>query len=181
VIKGIHLKEKGNSMFNAIALPLLVLFSIVGFCAIFFTTFGTLIIFIGAIVYALITGFQIITMKVLIFLLLIYLAGELLEYIFMVIGVKKLGASNAAVVGAILGAIPGALIGATFFGIGIVLGTFLGIFLGALLVELIIRKDLFQAFKAGVGGVVGRMGSIIGKVMVACLMLWILATKLISG
>jgi Protein of unknown function (DUF456). len=142
-------------MLNYIALLLLIIFSIVGFAAIFFTTFGTLIIFAGGILFALLTGFKIVTFNALLILLAIYLVGELIEYLFVILGAKKFGASNAAVVGAIVGAIPGAMIGAAFFGVGIILGTFLGIFMGAFLVELIIQKDLVKSLKAGTGGILG--------------------------
>ena len=153
-----------------LALAILILFSLIGFTAIFFTTFGTLIILIGSILYALLTGFTIISMKALLVILTLYLCGEVLEYLFVILGAKKLGASNAAVVGAIVGGIVGAILGVAFFGIGIILGTFLGIFLGAFLVELVIHKDLVKSLKAGAGGVLGRVGSIVAKVIIAIIM-----------
>ncbi len=45
------------------ALAILILFSLIGFAAIFFTTFGTLIILIGSILYALITGLSVLDLK----------------------------------------------------------------------------------------------------------------------
>lgn len=164
-----------------IALAILVIFSLIGFTAIFFTTFGTLIILIGSVFYALLTGFSIISLKVVLILLTLYLCGEVLEYVFIIIGAKKLGASNPAVVGAIIGGIIGALLGAGFFGIGVILGTFLGIFLGAFLVELIIQKDLIKSLKAGAGGILGRIGSIVAKVVTAIIMFTIIASKIINS
>lgn len=161
------------------ALVILILFSLIGFSAIFFTTFGTLIIFIGSILYAFLTSFSIISLRTLLVLLTLYICGEVFEYLFIIIGAKKFGASNAAVVGAIIGGIAGAVLGVGFFGIGIVLGTFLGIFLGAFLVELILQRDLIKSLKAGTGGVLGRMGSIIAKVIIAVIMFAILTSKII--
>ena len=161
-----------------LALAILILFSLIGFTAIFFTTFGTLIILIGSILYALLTGFTIISMKALLVILTLYLCGEVLEYLFVILGAKKLGASNAAVVGAIVGGIVGAILGVAFFGIGIILGTFLGIFLGAFLVELIIHKDLVKSLKAGAGGVLGRVGSIVAKVIIAMIMFAIMISAM---
>ena len=93
------------------AITLLILFSLVGFAAVFFTTFGTMIILIGAVLYAFLTQFSALTLKTLVILLILYLFGEALEYIFVILGAKKFGASNAAVVGAIIGGILGAAAG----------------------------------------------------------------------
>jgi len=161
------------------ALVTWIIFSLVGFAAIFFTTFGTLIILIGSVLHALLTGFDPFSIRTLIILLTLYLCGEVLEYVFVIVGAKKLGASNAATVGAIIGGIVGAGAGAAFLGIGLILGTFLGIFLGAFLVELVLQKDLIKSLKSGAGGVLGRMGSIISKLVIAGAMFWIMITRLV--
>jgi len=164
-----------------LALVILILFSLIGFAAIFFTTFGTLIIFIGSILYALLTGLSVINIKILLILFTLYLGGEVLEYFFIIAGAKKLGASNAAAAGAIIGGILGAILGAAFFGIGLLLGTFMGIFLGAFLVELIIQRDFIKSLKAGAGSVLGRVGSIVAKVGIAALMLYIITFRILGG
>ena len=164
-----------------LALAILILFSLIGFVAIFFTTFGTLIILIGSILYSFITGFSIIGLKMLLVLLTLYLFGEVLEYVFIIVGAKKLGASNTAVAGAIIGGIVGAIFGVMFFGVGIILGTFLGIFLGAFLAELIVQKDVIKSLKAGAGGVLGRVGSIFAKVVIAIIMFIIIVSSIINS
>ncbi|MFQ5952694.1 MAG: DUF456 family protein, partial [Candidatus Omnitrophota bacterium] len=117
-------------MREILALAILAVFSLSGFVAIFFTTFGTLIILIGTVLYALITGFTAITLKTLLILFTLYLIGEVMEYILIITGAKKLGASNAAVAGALIGGILGAIAGAAAFGVGLFAGAILGIFLG---------------------------------------------------
>ena len=164
-----------------VALAILIIFSVIGFAAIFFTTFGTLIILVGAVLYALMTGFSILGLKIILLLFMLYVFGEVLEYIFIIVGAKKLGASNVAVAGAIVGGIAGAILGVGFFGIGLILGTFLGIFLGAFLVELIIQRDLVKSLKAGAGSVLGRLGSIVAKVIISIIMFFILANQIISN
>lgn len=165
---------------EVLALTLLILFSLIGFASIFFTTFGTFIILIGSVLYSVLTQFSILTIKTLAILLTLYLCGEVLEYVFIIIGAKKFGASNAAVVGAIIGGIFGAIAGAAFFGIGLIAGTFLGIFLGAFLVELLIQKDLVKSLKAGTGGILGRFGSILVKVVIAVVMFYIMVSRIVA-
>ncbi len=162
-----------------LALVILIPLSLIGFAAIFFTTFGTLVILLGAVLYAFMTGFSIVSLETLLVLLILYLCGEVLEYFFIIIGAKKLGASNAAVVGAIAGGILGAILGAGVFGIGLILGTLVGIFLGAFVVELILQKNLVKSLKAGSGGVLGRLGSIVAKVIIAIIMFVILALNIV--
>ncbi|MFH1355354.1 MAG: DUF456 domain-containing protein [Candidatus Omnitrophota bacterium] len=163
-----------------LALVILTVSILVGFLAIFFTTFGTLIIIIGSLLYSAMTDFSVLTIKNLVILLILYLCGEVLEYAFIIIGAKKFGASNAAVVGALIGGIIGAVLGAGILGVGLILGTFLGIFLGAFLVEWSIHKDTVKSLKAGAGGVLGRIGSIIAKVIIALIMLTIICLKVFS-
>ena len=163
-----------------LAITILVIFSLVGFAAIFFTTFGTLIIFIGAILYALLTEFSELSFTKLLILLGLYLCGEVMEYVFVIFGAKKFGASNKAAMGALIGGITGAIIGVGFFGVGVILGTFLGIFLGAFIVEYFIQKDLVKSLKAGSGGIVGRIGSIAAKVVIAIIMLTVIIVSVIN-
>jgi len=163
---------------EVLALVVLIIFSLIGFAAIFFTTFGTLIILIGTALYAFLTGFSIVGLQTLLILLTLYLCGEVLEYVFIILGAKKFGASNAAAIGAVIGGIIGAVAGAAFFGIGLILGTFLGIFLGAFLVEMLLQKNLVKSLKAGAGSVIGRIGSIVVKVAIAVVMFWIMVATI---
>ena len=163
-----------------LALVILLVSIVTGFTAIFFTTFGSLIITAGAVIYAAMTEFSVLTLKHLVILLTLYLCGEIVEYVCIIIGAKKFGASNAAVAGAIIGGILGAIAGVGFLGVGLILGAFLGIFLGAFLVELFIQKDLIKSLRAGAGGVLGRFGSIIAKLLIAIVMLIIIISRVIS-
>ena len=163
-----------------LAFVILTVSIVVGLAAIFFTTFGTLIIMAGCLIYAVLTDFGILTVKHLILLSTLYLCGEVLEYVFIIIGAKRFGASNAAVCGALIGGILGAIIGAGVLGVGLILGTFFGIFSGAFLVELIIHKDLIKSLKSGLGGILGRVGSIITKLLIAIVMLAIIGSRVIS-
>lgn len=166
-------------MIEISALILLLCFTLAGFVAIFFTTFGTLIILIGAFVYALTTKFSVIGIPTAAILLVCYIVGEGIEYLGVIIGAKKFGASNRAIVGALLGGILGAFLGVWFLGIGIVPGTFVGIFCGAFLAEWTRQRDFKRAFKSGAGGVVGRIIAIAGKVVVALIMILFMLNRIL--
>jgi len=156
------------------ALSILILLFLIGFVCIFFTTFGTLIIFLGAFAFAAMTEFTLIDVPTLIIIFALYLLGEVLEYLLVVVGAKKFGASNWAIAGAIVGGIVGAILGAAFFGVGVILGTFLGLFFGAFFVELFRKRDFVKAVLAGTGAFVGRLGSIAAKVVISIAILEIL-------
>ncbi|MFC1805143.1 DUF456 family protein [Candidatus Omnitrophota bacterium] len=155
------------------ALVILILFNIAGFVLIFFTTFGTLIILAGSVLYAVLTGFSPISFKGLLILGALYLFGEILEYVLIIAGIKKFGASNKAIIGALLGGIIGAAAGVALLGIGVFISTLLGIFFGAFSAELISHRDLVRSAKAGAGGVLGRVLSIVAKVPVALGMIFV--------
>lgn len=161
------------------ALIVLAVLSMAGFAAIFFTTFGTFLILIGALLYSLMTEFVVLPPRLLLVLIFLYLCGEVLEYVCVVLGAKKFGASNKAAAGALIGGIFGAAAGVYFFGIGIIFGTFLGIFFGAFTVEYLIQKDLVRSLKAGAGGVFGRIGSIAAKVIIAAIMFAVMLPRVI--
>ena len=81
-------------------------------------------------------------------------------------------------VGGILGFMLGATIG---LGIGIIPFTLLGIFLGGFLMELDQRKTVKQAIKSGAGGVFGRLGVVVMKVLLTIVMIWIVVSRLIAA
>lgn len=159
------------------ALIILIIFSLAGFAGIFFTPVGTFIILAGSIIYAILTGFDIITVRCLIILLLLCICGEALEYAAVIIATKKFGGSNKAALGALIGGIIGAMLGAAFLGIGVILGTFLGIFLGIFLSEVITKKGVVESLKASTGGIIGRFGAIFAKVVIAIIMLIIIGVR----
>lgn len=158
---------------------ILILFLLIGFIGVFFGIFGTFIILLSTIIYAISTGFEIISIKFLLLLLFLYLLGEILEYVMVIIGAKKFGASTKAAVGAVIGGIVGAVLGTMgTAGIGLIPSTFLGLFLGAFLVEYFTQRDLVKSLKAGAGGVFGRVGAVACKVVIALVMIALILQRL---
>lgn len=165
---------------EAIGLLILIILCLVGFFAIFFTTFGTLLILLGALFYAAMTQFAVLNLQTLLVLLTLYLCGEVVEYFCIIFGAKKFGASNAGVVGAILGGILGAMFGASVFGVGLFVGALLGVFMGAFVVEMLIHRDVLKSIKAGVGSVLGKFGSIVLKVIIAMFMFGVIVLRILG-
>ncbi|MFH1799705.1 MAG: DUF456 domain-containing protein [Candidatus Omnitrophota bacterium] len=160
-----------------LAYAVLILMCLAGFIAVFFTGPGTLLVLLGAVLFAIMTRFSVLDPWTLVLLLALYLFGEFMEYAATVIGAKRLGASNTAIVGAIAGGIFGAVIGSGWFIVGIIPGTLIGIFLGAFVLELLVRRDWRQSLKSGIGSLVGRAGSLVAKVAVVLCMFAVMAIK----
>ncbi len=146
-----------------------------------FSGMGTLLIFLGAVFIGLATDFQAINITVLAILLSLFLAGELLEYLLVLIGARSFGATRKAAWGSLAGGLIGLGLGLFgTFGIGLIPLTILGIFLGGFCVELMDQRGVKQAIKSGAGGIDGRLGAIVIKVLITsamiALVLWALST-----
>jgi len=152
------------------AILMLASIYLIGFAAIFFTSVGTLIILLGVLIFSMITGFKVISLQALAIMLGLYLIGEILEFFLGFWGARRFGASNRAAWAGMLGGLMGAGIGSFFLGVGAFLGTIIGIFAGVLIVEKASKKGWKQALTAGTGGILGRLGAIVMKVMIALIM-----------
>lgn len=168
-------------MLELIAILVLLASCLVGFLAIFFAAGGTLIIFFGALVYALLTNFATFNVYWLVLIFVLYVIGEILEFFMTAWGAKQFGASNWAVAGAMIGGIAGVIWGAALAGIGAFFGVFIGIFTGAFLAEWLVKGDVRQSIKAGTGGVFGRVGAIAVKTVIALIIIAMLAVKIIAA
>lgn len=158
------------------ALTILILTSLIGFMAIFVSNIGTLIIFLGVILFSILTGFSVLPWQGLLWIAGLYAIGELLEFFLVAASAKKFGASAMGIWGALLGGLAGAVLGPVFLGLGAFAGGCLGIFLGAFVIEQWRHQDTGKAIKAGVGGLIGRIGAIVLKCGIAVAMgytLWV--------
>lgn len=101
-------------------------------------------------------------------------AGFLVDNVCAMLGAKKFGGGKAAIWGTLIGVI----LGAGFFPIGLIIGAFLGAFTGELLLA---GKSVFQSAGAGFGAVLGYIAGVIGKLIIALLMLALYAYSLWGG
>src|SRR5919106_1853513 len=95
---------------------------------------GVTLIFLSALVYAIITDFRTVGAAILLVLFIFAAIAFVADFVATSYGARRFGASNWGTVGGAVGGIAGALIGLLFLGIGslfgLVLGTIAGVFLG---------------------------------------------------
>jgi uncharacterized protein len=127
---------------------------------------GTIIILAAALLHRLMLGPEkSIGWRTIAILVLLTLATYALDFLSGYFGARFFGATKWGMFGAILGAIVG-----FFFGI---IGLFVGPVLGAVLGEFIAGKRMIDAGRAGWGSLLGNLGAMIGKLVIALVMITI--------
>jgi len=125
---------------------------------------GLPIMWAGALIYALVTGFEEIGWVFLVVFGVLAAVTTLLDYVANLYGAKKMGASGWGIFGALVGMLVG------LFSAGLI-GLLVGAFLGAILGELLGGKKSSQALKAGVGTFLGFLGGTFLKFVIGCIMM----------
>ena len=165
-----------------VVLAFYILVSLAGLVSLVFGLPGTFIILGASVLYGWYGGFSEITVRVIIILVVLALAGELIEFLLGILGSKKYESSNRAIVGSIIFGIIGAVMGAPFFfGIGAVIGAFAGAFAGAILMELSQGKKMDEAIKSGWGAFLGRVAGTISKGAVGIAMIAITVLAVLNN
>jgi uncharacterized protein YqgC (DUF456 family) len=143
---------------------LFLIVALVGFISLIFGLPGNFIILAGSILYGWYGGFREITLKVIVLLTALAVFGEVVEYIFGILGAKRRRASKGAIICSIVGGIVGVVLGTPFLlGIGSVIGALLGAFTGAFIFEFFEGKGVSQAVESGWGAFVGRVAGMLTK------------------
>jgi uncharacterized protein YqgC (DUF456 family) len=128
---------------------------------------GPLLIFAGLLAAAWAEGFVYVGWMTLALLGAMALLAHALDFAAGAYGARRFGAGKAAVIGALLGAVVG-----IFFGLpGIVLGPFAGAVVG----ELLDRRNVSQAGRAGIGAWLGFVLGMAGKLALSLAMLGVFA------
>ena len=137
------------------------------FLGIFLTVFGlpgTVLILLDVVGYAFLTGFTQVGFKVILILLVMTIVAELLDLGLGMAGAVRVGSSRAGMWAALIGSFAGAVILTPFFlGLGVLMGIFLGGGMAVSITEIIQRRKLKPAFRAGIGAMLGRMTGIAVK------------------
>jgi uncharacterized protein YqgC (DUF456 family) len=127
---------------------------------------GTTIILAAAIIHHLILGAdKSIGWKAIVLLVLLALLSYVFDFLGSYFGAKYFGATKWGALGAIIGALVG-----LFFGI---IGLFVGPVIGAVAGEFIAGKRMIDAGRAGWGTLLGNIGAIVGKLIIALAMITI--------
>jgi uncharacterized protein YqgC (DUF456 family) len=127
---------------------------------------GTTIILAGAVIHRMMLGPEkSIGWPTIGVLVLLTLATYVLDFLGSYFGAKYFGATKWGTFGAIIGALIG-----LFFGI---IGLFVGPVIGAIAGEFIAGKRMIAAGKAGWGSLLGNLGGMIGKLVIALVMITI--------
>jgi uncharacterized protein YqgC (DUF456 family) len=126
---------------------------------------GAIQVLAGLVLAAWIDGFARVGVQTLLVLAGLTLAAYALDFVATAVGARRFGTSWWGVLGAILGTL-----GGLFFGpVGLVVGPFVGAFV----LEILARRDLRQAGRAGLGawlglvlGTAGRLGLVAAMIAV---------------
>jgi hypothetical protein len=134
---------------------------------------GNLLIFGGALIYGISTGFEEVTLWVLAALGVISIGAQVLDYLAEAYGARRFGATKYGISGAIIGGVIGLMI----LNIG---GLVLGIFLGAIIPEIILAgRSVKGALKIGWGSLLGFFGGTLMKFILGMVSIGIFFAALI--
>jgi len=141
---------------------------------------GTFFIALAALVEGLLADFATFGPGLVLWLFLIAMGLEGLEYLITGASARHYGASRAGIVGAVVGAIVGAVVGSGLLPvIGTLVGTLIGAYLGAVIVELGRGQATRKAFQAGFGAFIGSAGAKLIKIAGGVFMLiWLIRATL---
>jgi hypothetical protein len=130
---------------------------------------GAPLVFAGLVVAAWAENFQYVGITTLVIIAILMGFTYVVDAIASALGVKRVGASRMAMAGAVLGTIVG-----VFFGLA---GILLGPFLGAVAGELLARRDVVQAGRAGVAAWIGFIIGTLGKLAIMFTMVGVFVVK----
>lgn len=133
---------------------------------------GVPIIWLGAFLYGLFTGFEEINWNILGILAIMTGFTIILDYVANLYGAKRMGATRWGILGALFGMLVG------LFTAGLI-GLLVGSFLGAVLGEILSGKTQSQALRAGIGTFLGFLGGTLIKFIVGSIMIGIFLWKVL--
>ncbi len=125
---------------------------------------GILFMFIVALTFAFLDGFEHITTINIIVLGIIFLISLVVDYLSGLMGGKYFGATKKGILGGFIGMI----IGTLFFA---PIGTLAGLFLGILITELVFGRNRKEATKAAAGSFIGTVVGISINLVLALMFL----------
>jgi uncharacterized protein len=133
---------------------------------------GIPLVFAGMALAAAVESFRLVSLWTLAGLAALAAVSIVIEYVAAAFGARRAGASPWAMVGAVLGALAGIPLGP--------IGVLLGPLVGAVAGELLARRDLRQAGRAGIAAWLGFLVGTLAKAGIAVLMLVVFGLALLA-
>lgn len=130
---------------------------------------GAPLLFLGLLFGAWAENFSYIGVWTLLLLAIMAALTYLVEFTGSILGVKKYGGSNRAMIGAAIGGFAGLFLG--------IPGILIGPFLGAVIGELSLQRSLDEASRSGFGTVVGLALGVAGKLAIGIAMIGLFLLK----
>ena len=130
---------------------------------------GAPLLFLGLLFGAWAENFSYIGVWTLLLLAIMAALTYLVEFAASILGVKKYGGSNRAMIGAAIGGFAGLFLG--------IPGILIGPFVGAVIGELSLQRSLDEASRAGFGTVVGLALGVAGKLAIGIAMIGLFLLK----
>jgi len=132
---------------------------------------GIPLAWVGLFIYALVTGFEKISILTTVVFFIVMLLALGLDFLAPMLGARKYQASKWGVLGAFIGFTVGIFV---VPGWGIILGPFIGALLG----ELIVKRQLSQAFRSALGAFIGFIAGTLFKIIIILIMIGFLIVSL---
>lgn len=152
-----------------------------GVLSILFGLPGTIIILIDALLYASVTGFERVGLKVLATLLILTVLAEIVDVAVGMSVTSKFGISRRTFLAFFCGAVAGALLLTPFLlGLGMIVGAFVGGFAGIVTSDLLQRSTLKPALREAWGVILGRVAGLCVKGLLSLIMVVITLTQVYS-
>jgi uncharacterized protein len=162
----------------------LVAFVLIMFVGIYLSLFGlpgTVIIFLDVLVYAILTGFERLGLKIILFLLVFSIIAEAIDFFLGMAGALRPLPTKKMFWISALGAVAGSFIlTPLLLGLGSFGGFFLGCFSGMLIAEFIRQSELQTPFKASNSAIFAMLGGKMVKGFIALAMIAVSLSNIYS-
>jgi uncharacterized protein YqgC (DUF456 family) len=132
---------------------------------------GIPLVFAGMVLAAAVESFRLVSLWTLGVLALLTALSVVIEYLAAAVGARRVGASPWAMAGAVLGGLAGIAFGP--------IGMLLGPLVGAVAGELLARRDLRQAGRAGIAAWLGFLVGTVAKAGIVVVMLVVFGAALL--
>lgn len=159
---------------NILFLIISTIIMLVGMVGIFVPVLpGTVLVFAGALLYAWVTNFEVISIGWLIFFAVLAALAWGIDYLASLLTAKKYGASKYGLIGSVVLGIIGLL---TFSIPGLIIGQLLGVILG----ELYFGKEMKIALKSGIAVFIGYILGNTAKIVLCSIIFVIFYIKVFT-